>query len=301
MKTHSVSIIVSLFLPALTAGFGVKDPVSKLVTKTYVQEIARLKEETKSIVGSIDELPYSNDMFYLRFCLDGKGTDGLKEALEWRQGPGSAICQAAKMAVQKATEGQGWNNDPARNDAPHSGNINKYITPKTSLTTKTSQGDLMYCIRAGFIDVEGLVGSLDNPADQLSDFFLYCKEVNSLVLNERSLEEDKVLYLLTVNDLQGLKLLGGGQEDALFREALSSSSKQGNVVYPGLAGPTLLLNLPKLLTFIVKLFTPLFPPEVSARLKFESGPLSKVKDLSQIGYGGSEREKFLKEIDKLCY
>ena len=56
MKTHSVSIIVSLFLPALTAGFGVKDPVSKLVTKTYVQEIARLKEETKSIVGSIDEL-----------------------------------------------------------------------------------------------------------------------------------------------------------------------------------------------------------------------------------------------------
>ena len=117
-------------------------------------------------------------MFYLRFCLDGKGTDGLKEALEWRQGPGFAICEAAKIAVQKATEGPKWNNEPARNDAPHSDKINKYITPKTSLTTTTSHGDLMYCIRAGYIDVEGLVGSLESPADELSDFFLYCIKFN---------------------------------------------------------------------------------------------------------------------------
>jgi len=37
-----------------------------------------------------------------------------------------------------------------------------------------------------------------------------------------------------------------------------------------------LLNLPKLLNALVKLFKPLFPPVVAARIKFEQGPLSKV-------------------------
>jgi hypothetical protein len=72
-------------------------------------------------------------------------------------------------------------------------------------------------------------------------------------------------------------------------------------MYPELNGPTLLLNLPRLVSALVKLFTPLFPPEVQARLKFERGPLSNVDDLLDVNYGGSDRDEFLKDLDRLCY
>jgi hypothetical protein len=49
------------------------------------------------------------------------------------------------------------------------------------------------------------------------------------------------------------------------------------------------------------LFTPLFPPEINARLKFERGPLVDVTELMDISYGGKDREVFLKELEKLCY
>ncbi len=66
-------------------------------------------------------------------------------------------------------------------------------------------------------------------------------------------------------------------------------------------GPTLLLNLPRVMSALVKLFTPLFPPEINARLKFERGPLVDVTDLMDISYGGKDREVFLKDLEKLCY
>jgi hypothetical protein len=66
-------------------------------------------------------------------------------------------------------------------------------------------------------------------------------------------------------------------------------------------GPTLLLNLPRLMSALVKLFTPLFPPEINARLKFERGPLVDVAELMDISYGGKDRDTFLKELEKLCY
>ena len=88
MKAFS-SLIVALSLNSV-ASFGVKEPVSTLLQK-HVSDIARLKEETQSIVGSIDAAPYNNDVFYLRYCLEDKGIDELKETLTWRQGPGKAI------------------------------------------------------------------------------------------------------------------------------------------------------------------------------------------------------------------
>ena len=276
--------------------FGVTEPVSALLEK-HVSDIARLKEETQAIVGSIDESPYNNDVFYLRYCLDDKGIDELKENLAWRQGAGKEICTSAIKAVQKASEGDKWNNAPVQSAAPFSEKICKYITPSNLLTTPSSNGDLLYCIKAGAIDDNALMSSLDS-VDNMVEFFLYSKEVNALVANDRSLTEDKLIYVLTVNDLQNLALIGG---DATFRQALSTASKQATQLYPGLSGPTLLLNLPRLVSALVKLFTPLFPPQVQERIKFERGPLDGVNDLMTVSFGGPEREKFLKDIDVLVY
>ena len=276
--------------------FGVKEPLSALLQK-HTSDIARLKEEAQAVVGSIDQVPYNNDVFYLRYCLEEKGVDELKENLAWRQGAGKAICDAAVEAFGKATAGDKWNNDPVREAAPSAAIINEYINPSTSLTTSSSQGDLVYCIRAGKIDDKALMASLEN-VDSLVDFFLYCKEVNALVANDRSLDMDKLLYVITLNDLKGLNFIGG---DATFRQALSVASKQANAIYPSMNGPTLLLNLPRLLSALVKLFTPLFPPEVNARLKFERGPLADVEELMDISYGGKDRDSLLKDLDKICY
>lgn len=78
--------------------------------------------------------------------------------------------------------------------------------------------------------------------------------------------------VVTVNDLSGANLFGS----SAFRDALSLASKTAAPLYPGLAGPTVLLNLPPILNALIKLFKPLFPPVVAARIKFEQGPLSKV-------------------------
>ena len=297
ISSFLIIIVINCSLLRVVDAFGIKEPVSTLLQK-HVSDIARLKEETQSIVGNIDQAPYNNDVFYLRYCVDDKGIDELKTALAWREGEGKSICQAAVAAFESATAGDSkWDNQPVRDAAPNASKINKYITPSTTLTTSSSKGDLVYCIRAGLIDDKSLMSSL-NSVDELVDFFLYCKEVNALVANDRSLENDKLLYVITVNDLNGLKLIGG---DATFRQALSAASKKANNLYPALSGPTLLLNLPRLLSALVKLFTPLFPPEVNARLKFERGPLKDVDELMDISYGGKDRDSFLKDLDTICY
>ena len=83
------------------------------------------------------------------------------------------------------------------------------------------------------------------------DFFLYSKEVNALVANARTKATGRLTKIITANDLQGIDLFG----DKTFRTALSASSKKANGLgYSALAGPTLLLNLPKLLGALVKIF-----------------------------------------------
>jgi hypothetical protein len=303
MVKRAVILVLSSFgfglqVKVVDGAFGVKEPVSTLLRK-HDTDIARLKEETQAIVGSIDEMPYNNDVFYLRYCLEDKGIEELKENLAWRRGAGKDICGSAIVAVQKAApEGGGkWNNAPVQEAAPYSDRICKYITPTNLLTTTSNNGDLLYCIKAGSIDDKSLMSSLDS-VDNMVDFFLYCKEVNALVANDRSLTKDKLVYVVTVNDLQNLQLIGG---DASFRQALSDASKQATQLYPALSGPTLLLNLPRLVSALVKLFTPLFPPQVQERLKFERGPLDGVDDLMNVSYGGKDREKFLKDVDGLIY
>ena len=69
-------------------------------------------------------------------------------------------------------------------------------------------------------------------------------------------------------------------------------------LYPALGGPTLLLNLPKLLALLVKLLQPLFPKTVQKKIRFESGPLADVADLRELR-DAPTRAKFLGEIDAL--
>jgi hypothetical protein len=291
----SLTVVLATLITGYTSAFGVTEPVSVLL-QTHVSDIARLKEEAQAVVGSIDFVPYNNDVFYLRYCLGDKGVDELKENLAWRTGDGKEICTLARTAFEKASAGEKWDNTPVRDGAPNAHKINQYITPSQCLTTSSSLGDLVYCIRAGLIN-DGALMSAVTP-DEMVAFFLYCKEINALVANDRSLEMDKLLYVITANDLNGLQLLGG---DATFRKALGAASKKGNALYPSMNGPTLLLNLPRLMSALVKLFTPLFPPEINARLKFERGPLVDVTELMDISYGGKDREVFLKELEKLCY
>lgn len=264
------------------------------MVQKHVSDIARLKEETQAIVGSIDGLPYNNDVYYLRYCLEDTSVHQLKKNLAWKQGPGKAICEAALSAFEKATKGEKWNNEPVRQAALCGDKINKYITPTNLLTTASSEEGLLYCIKAGLIDDAALMATLVS-AENMVDFFLYCKEVNALVANDRSLEMDKMLYVLTVNDLKGLNLIAG---DATFRRALSMASEKAANLYPGIGGPTLLLNLPRLVCALVKSCTPLFPLEVQARIKFERGPLENFDSLIDVSHDGKDRDSFLQEVDK---
>jgi len=281
----------------VTDAFGVGEPVSALL-KTYASDIASLKEEAKSIVGAdaMEQVPYNNDVFYLRYCLEDKGAEDVKKTLAWRQGEGKEMCDAATAAFTAATADGGWNNAPIRDAAPSADIINEYINENTGMTTSSSKGDILYCIRAGKIDDNALMSKIS--VDDLVTFFLYSKEIIALAANEKSLKDDRMSYVLTVNDLSGLKLIGG---DASFRSALGASSKQANELYPALGGPTLLLNLPKLVSALVKLFTPLFPVTVRERIKFEQGPLKDVEVLANVAPGGKDRDSFLADIDGIVY
>ena len=319
-RKHTTMMVISLALalalavtmaPTIAAMALANKQVSvSQLLQTHADDILRLKEvaaasQTTTLSEGTTSTPYyANDVFFLRHCLDHPEDTAaqqaqLEESLQWRLGPGKAICKAAAEAVQKASiDANQWDNQPIVDAAPHSSLICKYITPQNSITTTTSQDDLVYCICAGQIDDKALMSEV--TIEQMTEFFLYAKEVNNLVVNQRSLSKDRLLGVLTANDLSGIKLVGGSAD---FRKALSASSKQASTVYPeSTTGPTLLLNLPKLLSALVKVFTPLFPPVVKERLRFAQGPLAKVNDLRVIAQDGSkERNEFLQQLDELVY
>ena len=303
-RTAGILGVLTLTLTQVTvSAFSLADkPVSVLLNEKG-PGIAALKEKAAGLGVDLSAKPYSNDVFFLRYCLeeDEDGVDPtttLTETISWRNGEGKAICDAAVGAIAEATaEEGGWNNEPVLKAAPGSAVISEFLN-NNCLTTTSSKGDLVYCIRAGKIDDVGLMKGLNGEIGPLVDFFLYAKEVNAIVANDRSLQSDKLLSIITANDLSSVKLVGG---DKSFRSALSASSKKAASLYPCLNGPTLLLNLPKLLSALVKLFTPLFPPKVKERLRFEQGPLSSIDTLADVTYGGIGRDKFLKELDDIIY
>ena len=317
--SHSLAIVIFIQVTATSAKSGSRksfisttrtqipcfanpnqgNSVSDLLNK-YSSDISSLKETSSKYACSLPE----NDVFYLRYCLEhddiSTAQSALKENLLWRSSSneGKEICDSAISAYEAATSSESWDNNPVRESAPNAQVINEYITSSQILTTTSRKGDLVYCIRAGKIDDKSLMSRIS--VDQMVDFFLYCKEIQSLVANSKSLETDRLVRVVTCNDLTGVKLVGG---DTTFRSALSAASTKGNGLYPSLNGPTLLLNLPKLLGALVKIFTPLFPAAVRKKLKFEKGPLDKndVKELLDLNRDKAVRENFLSQLDALVY
>ncbi|GKY94849.1 hypothetical protein MPSEU_000449900 [Mayamaea pseudoterrestris] len=296
-----VSLHYLLLVLPTALGLIATEPVSKLLSR-HAPTIQALKDNTASILGkeALAVEPYSNDVFYLRYCCKDEAKDDclslLKSNLAWRNGDGKNLCTSAQQAVEKAQASPNkWNNEPVLQAAPYSSKIQTYMTPTNALTTTASTNDLLYIIRAGQIDDVSLMEAV--TVDEMVEFFLYAKEVNAIVANQRSLQTDKLLSVVTANDLQGVKLIGGS---ATFRQALSKSSKLANDLYPNTAGPTLLLNLPPLLSALVKLFTPLFPKAVNERLKFASLKLlANIGQLTNVAPGGGQRAEFIKEVDAI--
>jgi hypothetical protein len=284
-------------------------PVSTLLTQ-HASTIAQLRQVCVERDVDVSSLPYSNDLFFLRYCISDKKVNDnsdpqtlLNQSLDWRLGIGKSICGVAAAAVEQALSSSSrWDNTVVSYSAPHSTAIAPFITPQncittTTLATPTSTPDLVYCIRAGGIDDVRLMQAVSVP--QLVEFFLYVKEINALVCDWRSRTSDQLIYTITCNDLSGVKLLGGSAD---FRQALSQSSKLAATVYPpSYTGPTLLLNLPPLLSALVQLFTPLFPESVKARLKFSQGLLRGVTDLTKVATTSSapERADFAQALDSL--
>lgn len=273
-------------LPSLSAS-----PALSSLLSSHAEEITALRSSEAG--ASLNEVEC------LRIAMAHAGdasaaVDALEQITAWREGEGRSICQSASAAVEQAMAGGGWDNAPVFSAAPYSDKIGKYITPSNCLTLPLSSGDLCYIIRAGSIDDGSLMAEVNEQ--QVVEFFLFAKEVNRLVADMRSAATGQLVTIVTANDLSGVDLFG----DATFRKALSASSKKADVVFLSLNGPTLLLNLPFLANALVKLFTPLFPPKVRAKLKFEKGPLSDVDDLTKLhNPNGQERQQFVTDIQSI--
>ena len=213
-----------------------------------------------------------------RFIKDGDvdaAEASVRESIDWRTGEGRKICEAARDAVNEAMSEGAWTNKPVQEKAPHGSKINAFFAEGRVMNLRNKAGDgLIYAIRAGDIDDKALMSAVS--VDELADFFLYAKAINERACSAISKKTGTLATVTTVNDLAGVDLLG----DASFRNALSAASKRGDAFFPGLSGPTVLLNLPRLLGALVKLFTPLFPESVRAKLRFERFPLGDAGALS---------------------
>ena len=243
-----------------------------------------LAARTKDARQKADDLiPCADDdelkTWLARFLGDDGDVDAaeakVRESIEWRTGEGKQICEAARDAVNEATSEGAWTNKPVQEKAPHGSKINAFFAEGRVMNLRNKAGDgLIYAIRAGDIDDKALMSAVS--VEELAEFFLYAKAINERACASLSKRTGALATVTTVNDLAGVDLLG----DASFRNALSAASKRGDAYFPGLSGPTVLLNLPRLLGALVKLFTPLFPESVRAKLRFERFPLGDAGALS---------------------
>lgn len=251
-----------------------------LLLEKYKAEIDELRSATASSLG--DE---HDDTWLLRFVLqqvkDDKvdleaATTNVGEVLEWRSGAGKATVDAATTAIAAAQADGKWNNEPVLAAAPHSDKVSKFLTPSAILVVSLETGDLVSCIRAATIDSPAMMKEVSE--DELVEFFIYSREVNSQIADARTRASGRLIRLIAANDLTGVSSF----PDPAFQAALTRSSKEAVTLYPGTAGPTVLLNLPWIARQLVKLLTPLFPGAVREKLKFAQGPMSYMEDLTDI-------------------
>ena len=285
---------------------GMRASVSAPRTAAYMQttaakstQVQSLLSENSALVSQLASMaPGMSEISLLRFAMQFpdpvEAKAALQEALAWRAGEGKAIVDSAAEAVAKATAGGGWDNQPVRDAAPNAALINQFVTPKNILSLSTSAGDLVYVIRASGVDDKDMMSKVS--VDQVVQFFLFVKEVHLLVCNARSEQTGRLCNVIFANDITGTRKA----PDPLFGKALTASSKSFEKLYPGLAGPTMILNLPFILQAFVALFKPLFPKTVQARLKFEKAPyLAKMTELTPLATDANSKKMFLAEIDNL--
>jgi hypothetical protein len=115
------------------------------------------------------------------------------------------------------------------------------------------------------------MASLDNRAELLEEYFIYSKAVNARVCSALTASTGRLSTVVTANDFGGIDFLGGewvSPSSNGFRGALSDASKHGDALFPTLAGPTVLCNLPRVVAALTGIFRPLFPPSVQKILVF---------------------------------
>eukprot|EP00956_Cyclotella_meneghiniana_P000508 scaffold557_cov75-Cyclotella_meneghiniana.AAC.10 len=248
----------------------------------------------KSLPADVEMSEIALLRFALAFPDENEAEAALKKAIQWRKTTGKHIVDAAQEAVSKATANGGWENEVVRDMAPHASLINNYITPKAVITTSTEDGDLVYVIRASQIDDKEMMNKC--TVEQVCDFFMYAKEVHNIVANERSAKTGRMCSVLFANDISGVRKA----PDKRFSKALTSSSDQYEDLYPSLAGPTMILNLPLILQAFVGLLKPLFPKSVQERLLFKRAPvLASLKELTPLAENMGVRLKFVREVKSL--
>jgi len=298
--------VLGIFVPSAAFVVAFSAPSSSLqsLLTAHQSSIASLRDIATAISDNEIVAP-PTDVFYLRYVVSDAYDDdeqriaALKSNIRWRMNEGKGIVTRAHEAVAAATAGEDgtWNNEPISANAPHAALINPRLTSAQCMTTSLpATNDLVYCIRAGKIDDKELMSTVS--VEQMVEFFLYSKEVNARVADLRSARADSLLKLITCNDLQGVKLIGGSKD---FQSALSTASKRANDLHPSLNGRTLMLNLPTLVRPLVKIFKLFLPKAVTERLRFENGPLKNVEDLREISEGGKGREEFLEQVEVLAY
>jgi hypothetical protein len=261
-----------------------------LINNRYVVEELR-----KAVPPEVE----MSEIALLRFALahpddEKSAASALRSAIEWRRTKGKFIVESARDAIEKATANGGWDNEYVRNAAPHADVINPFITPRAVITTSTEDGDLVYVIRASQINDREMMDKV--TIEQVCDFFLYAKEVHNLIANQRSARTGRMCSVIFANDISGVRKA----PDSRFSKALTSSSDQYESLYPSLAGPTMILNLPLILQAFVGLLKPLFPKSVQERLVFKRAPvLASLKELTPLGTDMAVKRSFVREIKSL--
>lgn len=273
--------------------------VQMAVSSPQKTQVEKLLDANRALVDSLASVaPDMSEIARLRVALAfpdaAEAKSNLVATTAWRAGKGRAIVESAADAVAKATAGGGWDNEPVREAAPHAAVINPYMNPKNVLTMSTDDGDLVYVIRASLIEDKEMMSKVS--VDQLVEFLLYVKEVHSLVVNKRSEATGRLCNVIFANDITGTRK----PPDPQFSKALTESSKSYQDLYPSLAGPTMILNLPFILQAFVGFFKPLFPKAVQAKLRFDKAPyLSKLGELTPLTKDAATRKGFLNEVANL--
>jgi len=286
--------------PAI-AGRGqlVQMQATSTTSSVYGADVKSLISANRARIDSLASISADvSEITLLRFALafpnQAEANRALRDTVAWRKGVGKSIVNSAAEAVEKAMIGGGWDNDAVRDAAPHAAAINRYISTKNILTLSSDDGGLVYVIRASAIKDKELMSRVS--VSQLVDFFLYVKEVHSLIANARSERSGKLCGVIFANDISGVRTF----PDRRFSEALTASSQQYEKLYPSMAGPTMILNLPFVLQAFVGLIKPLFPKSVQSRLIFESAPiLASLKELTPLSTNMDSRKSFLAEVKRL--